>query len=48
MPLVNYATGQVHFQTRTATSSFDRVTHNNRYDWANAGRSQRALSISTQ
>ena len=26
------------FQTRTATSLFDRVTHNNRYDSANAGR----------
>jgi len=31
-----------------ATTSFDRVTHNNPYDSANAGRSQRALSISTQ
>jgi len=30
------------------TCSFDRVTRNNRYDSANAGRSQRALSISTQ
>jgi len=36
------------FQTWTATSSFDGVTHNNRYDSENAGRSQRALSISTQ
>jgi len=36
------------FQTWTAASSFDRVTRNNRYDSANAGRSQRALSISTQ
>jgi len=31
------------FQTRTPTSSFDRVTRHNRYDSANAGRSQRAL-----
>jgi len=36
------------FQRRTATSSFDRVTRNNRYDSANAGRSQGVLSISTQ
>jgi len=36
------------FQTWTATSYFDRVTRSNRYDSANAGRSQRALSISTQ
>jgi len=33
------------FQTWRATNSFDRVTHNNRYDSANAGSSQRALSI---
>jgi len=32
----------------TARSSFARITHNNRYDSANAGRSQRALNISTQ
>jgi len=31
------------FQTWTATSSFDRVTHHNRYDSANAGRSHRAV-----
>jgi len=36
------------FQTWTAASSFDRATRQNRYDSANAGRSQRALSISTQ
>jgi len=36
------------FQTRPATSSFDRGTRNKRYDSANAERSQRALSISTQ
>jgi len=36
------------FQTWTAASSFDRVTRHNRYDSANAGRSQRALSISAK
>jgi len=36
------------FQTRTVTSSFAWFTRNNRYDSANTGRSQRALSMSTQ
>jgi len=36
------------FQTRTVTSSFAWFKRNNRYDSANTGRSQRALSISTQ
>jgi len=36
------------FQTQTATSSSDGVTRNNQYGSTNAGRSQRALSISTQ
>jgi len=35
------------FQTLKATTSFDRVTRNNQYDSANAGRSQLALSVST-
>jgi len=35
-------------QIWTATSSLDRATSNNRYDSANAGPSQRALSISAQ
>jgi len=35
-------------QTRTASNYLDRITRNNRYDSANAGRSQRALSTSTQ
>jgi len=36
------------FQRRTVTSSFVWFTRNNRYDSVNTGRSQRALSISTQ
>jgi len=46
LPPVSYAPDQVHF--KTPTSSFDRVTRNNRYDSANAGRSLRAVGISTQ
>jgi len=36
------------YHTWTPTSSFERVTHNNWYDSANAGHSQRAFSIWTQ
>ena len=35
------------YQTWTATSSFAWSTRNNRHDWPNAGRSQRASSITT-
>jgi len=36
------------FQTWPATSCLDRVTRRNRCDSSNAGRSQRALNVSTQ
>jgi len=36
---------QVHFQTRTATSSFAWFTRNNRYESANTGRSHMLLLI---
>ena len=48
LPPVSYATDQVHFKHEQPQVLLDRVTRRNRYDSANAGRSQRALSILTQ